>query len=524
MGGSDCEQNNYDITENLLRALENYSKSNDTCDPYRPLIEKSRITICNLIEDNNAQTASLKKYEDMASRLKVKISTMTNEISLIVNALIELNNDKETLESKCDSMSHKLYAKIEEENKLSIELKSSKEEIVNMRYALNVRIEEKSQMVRELSAKNQIIEEKVQIKEELEKKLITVVNKLQETEMSKNVCSTKLADLEAQNEIITSKLEEIQKDNNEKNTCIDNLKKQILDMDTIIQASNINRKNYEEEIVRLKEECSTVECKSDDAVEKLNKIIETLHNELKTTKMELTVTLEGSLKKDEERESLIVMKRSLEQDKENLMYQLKDLESQNNSLMKTKLNGEIELNRLKNEINSFKEELTKVTAENYEQNKIMQNVKNLEVQQCTIEKLQVTNRELEGKLQILERKNYDLKLANDQIENYDLEINAVNKKWIETCEVLKCTEQKLKDAELKINEETCRNAQINEEYCKLKNKCNCGGQMNQTVACGASEKEAKVCLKCTGCQTDITGKRMLNENLEYHNMLKENER
>lgn len=518
LGGSDCEQNDYDTTENLLRAMENYSKSKDTCDPYRPLIEKSRVTICNLINDKNAQTASLKKYEDMASRLKVKISTMTNEITLIVNALIELNNDKEALESKCDDMSHKLYAKIEEENKLSNELKSSKEEIVNMRYALDVRVEQKSQMVRELSTKTQIIEENVQIKEQLEKNLITVETKLQEAEMSKKVCSTKLAELEAQNELIASKLEDIQKDNNVKNTCIDNLEKQILDMGTVIQASNIKRKYYEEEIVKLKEECSTVKCKSDEADEKLNKMIETLQNELKTTKLELAVTLECSRTKDEDRESLIAVKRLLKQDKENLMNQLKDLECQNDSLMKKKLNNELELDRVKNEINSLKNQLTKVTVENDEQQTKMK------VQQCSIEKLQGTNRELEGKLQILEQQNYDLKLANDKIENFDLEIKVVNKKLIEKCELLKCTEQKLKDAELKINEETCRNAQINEEYCKLKNKCNCGGQMSQTVACVASEKEAEVCLKCTECQTDITGKRMSNENLEYNNMLRDYKR
>lgn len=547
--GSDCEHLNDDI-EKLLSAIDIYCNSNCTCDPYRSMFERSKITICGLISENNTQTPSSKKYEDMALSLKVENLTMTKEMSILVMKLEELISDKEVLETKIVSISHELYAKIEAENNLSKELKSSKEELLNMKYALDMRIEEKSQIMRELDEKIQIIEENIKIKVELEKQLITNENKLRESETLKNVCYTKLDELTANYKKVESELEQIKADNIEKTNCIDNLQKKVLELKTVIKASDIQRKNYEEEIEKLKEGYSSVECKSDKAVNELNITIETVRRELKFTKLELNDALECLRKADEEKESITNQKRVLEHDIENLMEQLKEYESQNDQLKKTNLINELEQKSLQNEINRLTCQLHEVTTENDElKNKIVQYINDIEIHQTTIARLKTINCELEDKLQCLEQKNCELvanidelnallvqakkleicarkdlmqcsqklKIANDENENFDLEIKGVNKKLNETCEVLKCTEQKLKDAEFKIFEETRLKEQINEAYCKLKNatECNCGGQIKQSTTCNEPERES-VCLKCTECQTDITGKQMSNGDLKYN--------
>jgi len=555
--GSDCEHIDDDM-EKLISAIDIYRNSNCACDPYRSMFEKSRITICGLMSEKITQTPSSKKYDDMALSLKVENLTMAKEMSILVMKLEELISDKEVLETKIIGISHELYAKIEIENNLSKELKSSKEELLNMKYALDMRIEEKSQIMRELDEKVQIIEESIKITEDLEKQLITNENKLRESETLKNVCYTKLDELTADNKKVESELEQIKADNIEKTNSIDNLQKEVLELKTVIKASDIQRKYHEEEIEKLKEGCSTVECKSGEAVNELNKIIETVRRELKFAKLELDDVLECLRKTNEEKESITNQKRALEHDIENLTEQLKEYKTQNDQLTKTNLINELEQKSLRDEINKLTCQLHEVTTENNElKNKKMQYINDINVHQSTIARLETINCELKDKLQCLEQKNCDLvanidelnvslvqankleicarkdlvqcnqslKIANDEIENFDLEIKGVNKELNETREKLKCVEQKLKDAELKLFQETYLKEQINEAYCKLMNatECNCERQMKQSTKCYEPERES-MCLKCTECQTDITAKQMSNEDLKYSNTQREYDR
>lgn len=542
----DFDQRNNDV-ENLLCDIKNYIESSNTSDSYRSVFEKSTNTICALISEKNAQAAMMKTYEDMASSLKEKNSTMGNEITIIVNTLSVINNDKNALETKFDNVSRKLLAKTEEEKTLSTELSSSKEELINLKYALRMRIEEKSQIAKELDEKNQTIEENVRIKEQLEQKLVDIENNLRDTEMLKNEYSLKLGEQDAQFKTVTSELEEVKIDNREKTACIDNLQKQIIDQETVIKSSGIQRKHYEEEILKLKEECSTVKHQSEETVNKLNEINETLHAELKTTKLELADALESMRKNNEDKENLMKHTNSLEQDIENLNLQLKDLKSQNDQLTKTSFTNELELYRLKDEINNSIGQLTETTVEiDLQKTKIIQNLKDLEVQKNIIRTLETSNCELRKKLEGSERKNcdleaeidkqsvklvearkveisarkdlsecqQDLKLANDEIE-------GVTKNFNEKCKMIKCMEQKLNEAELKFNEVTRRCEQINEAHCKLFNKCDRRGTTTETTACDASDKIAAVCLKCVECQTDIMGKSMANDDSERSRILRD---
>lgn len=555
--GNECERSDkFGDLEKLLRTIDIYCNLNCTCDPYRPMFERSRITICGLISEKDAQMPSSKKYEDIVLNLKVENLTMAKDMSLLAIKLEEMMSDKKVLETNIAGISHKLYAKVESESKLSKELELSKDELQNMRYALDMRIEDKSQLVRELDEKNQIIKDDVKIKDELEKQLVTIEIKLHESETLKNVCNAKLDELSITNKKFQSELEQSKADNIEKMNTIDSLQKEVDELKTVIKASEIQRKYYEEEMDKLKECCSTVERKSNEAVNELNKIIETLRDELKFAKLELNDALEHLRERDEEKESMLNQKRSLEENVENLMNELQECKALNDRLTKTNFINEQEKNSLKDEINKLTCKLHEVTTENDElNNTIVQYIKDMEVKQSTITILETINFELKNKLQLLEQNNCDLvanidelnaslvqakkleisarkeliqcnqnlKIATDEIENFDLEIKGLNKKLTETCEMLTFTKKKLNDADLKVIEETRRNYQINEAYCRLINECCCGAQTRQTTECDKPEKKP-VCLKCSGCQTDITGKQMLNKDLEFNDTKREYDR
>lgn len=565
-----CEHS-CDVDDNLkqlVRAIEHCVMSKDTCDPFRSLFEQSKFAICDLIHNLSAERVTLKQcqndrqycskmlneVQDACKCKDAEICSMKTDLITLSSKLKEAIKDNEYLRRDYGKISQQLSSKTEAEHEWLNGTEGLREELVNMKYALNMRVEEKKQNLKELEEKNRTIEEDVKLKKELENKLNIAEKKLQDSETLKNVCNNECNELSAKNAKLEEELNNANRDNAEKTNNVADLNRQIVDLKTVIKGFDAQRILYEEEITTLKEGTNAVECKSDEEIEKLTIVVETLQSKLTNANSELT-GLHGRIQeKDKVNEFQINRIQSLERDIENFAKQVKEYQVQNDLLTKTALIKELEANGLRDEIETLTSRIDKITRDNDEQKKqilrISDDIGDLRRKRAELEtlneeltekwcSLEQTNLELvanidklndslvsANKKEIYARKNLvesneKLSIATKEIENFDLEIRGVNKKFNETSEKLACVEQELRETVSKLAEETSLKDRINKAYSALMEERNRETRMKQmTVGDGVTQQEAV----CSECQTEITGKQLYDERSKYQDTLTENER
>lgn len=565
-----CEHS-CDVDDNLkqlVRAIEHCIMSKDTCDPFRSLFEQSKFAICDLMNNLNTERVTLKQCQnDRQYCLKIlneaqdackckdaEIFSMKTDLITLSSKLKEAIKDNEYLRRDYGKISQQLASKTEAEHEWLNGTEGLREELVNMKYALNMRVEEKKQILKELEEKNRTIEEDVKLKKELENKLNMAEKKLQDSETLKNICNNERNELSAKNAKLEEVLNSANRDNEEKTNTVADLNRQIVDLKTVIKGFDAQRILYETEITTLKEGTSAVECKSDEEIEKLTIVVETLQSQLANTNSELT-GLHGRIEeKDKDNKCKINRIKSLEGDIENFAKQIKEYQVQNDLLTKTALIKDLEANGLRDEIETLTGRIDEIMKDNDEQKKhilrISEDIGDLHRKRA---KLEALNRELTDKWRSLEQTNSELvaninklndslvstnkkeicvrknlvecneklNIANKEIENFDLEICGINKKLNETNEKLACVEQELRETVSKLVDETNLKDKINKAYCSLMEEHSRETRMKQmTAGDGVTQREAV----CSECQTEITGKQLSDERSKYQDTLTENER
>lgn len=557
-----------DDLKQLVRAIEHCVMSKDTCDPFRSLFEQSKYAICDLMHNLNAERVTLKQcqndrqyYSKMLNEAQdackckdAEIFSMKTDLITLSSKLKEAIKDNEYLRRDYGKISQQLLSKTEAEHEWLNGTEGLREELVNMKYALNMRVEEKKQILKELEEKNRTIEEDVKLKKELENKLNMAEKKLQDSETLKNICNNECNELIAKNTKLEEELNNVNKDNAEKTNNVADLNRQIVDLKTVIKGFDAQRILYEEEITTLKEGTSAVECKSDEEIEKLNVVVETLQSKLANANSELA-GLHGRIQeKDKDNECKANRIQSLEGDIENFAKQVKEYQVQNDLLTKTALIKELEANGLRDEIETLTSRIDEITRDNDEQKKqilrISEDMGDLRRKRAELEtlneeltnkwcSLEQTNLELvanidklndslvsANKKEIYVRKNLvecneKLNIATKEIENFDLEIRGVNKKLNETNEKLTCVEQELRETTSKLAEETSLKDRINKEYSALMEERNCEIRMKDMAACDGVTQRKVI---CSEFQTEITGKQLSDQQSKYQDTLIENER
>lgn len=561
-----CDVNN-DLKQ-LVRALEHCVMSKDTCDPFRSLFEQSKFAICDLMHNLNVERATSKQYQndrqycskmlneaqDACKCKDAEMFAMKTDLITLSSKLKEAIRDNEYLRRDYGKISQQLSVKTEAEHEWLNGTEGLREELVNMKYALNMRVEEKKQILKELEEKNQTIEEDVKLQKALENKLNMTEKKLQDTETLKNICNNERNELSSKNAKLEEELNNVNRDNVEKTNNLTDLNRQIVDLKTVIKGFDAQRILYEKEITTLKEGTSAVECKSDEEIEKLTIVIEILQSKLANASSELA-GLHGRIQeKDKDNERQINRIQSLEYDIEKFAKQAKEHQVQNDLLTKTALIKDLEVNGLKDEIETLTSRIDEITRDNDEQKKhILRISDDMGVLRKKRVELEALNSELTDKLRSLEQANLELvanvdelnnslvsankkeicarknlvecneklNIATKEIENFDLEIRGVNKKLNETSEKLACVEQELRETISKLAEETSLKNRINKAYCALMEERNRETRMKQmTEGDEVAQREAV----CSESQTEITGKQLSDERSKYQDTLTENER
>jgi len=283
--------------QQLLREIEECRCSKEHCDPTNKLLEQLKTTICSLDKEieihslalkNNQEnlkccTEKLNVEQEISKNKDSELCSMKIDLSLLADQLTQIIKHNHFLSCNIDEVSEDLLTRIMAYNALLKKSEELKEELDNVTFCLNVRIDENKCIKRELREKYQIIEAGIIIKQELEFKLSNLEIKLGKLENLNYSCNKKCNDLIIQNIKVENDLKNEKNYNSQKAIYIDDLSKQIHNLETIIKSIEGHKMLYTEEISKLKNDKCTAELK----LKEFNSIIITQKNELVIIRSEL---------------------------------------------------------------------------------------------------------------------------------------------------------------------------------------------------------------------------------------------
>eukprot|EP00102_Acyrthosiphon_pisum_P018106 XP_008189746.1 PREDICTED: cytadherence high molecular weight protein 2-like isoform X2 [Acyrthosiphon pisum] len=483
--------------QQLLREIEECCCSQEPSDPTNKLLEQSKSTICSLAKEIEIQSLALKHNQEnlkcCTEKLNVEQEISKNkdselyrmkiDVSLLGDQLTQIIKHNHCLSCNIDEVSEDLLTRIMAYNTLLTKSEELKEELNNVKYCLNVRIDENKCIKRELMEKYQVIEAGVIIKQELEFKLSNLKNKLEKLEILNNCCNKKLNDLIIQNMKVENDLKNEKNYNSQKAIYIDDLSKQIYDLETIIKGIQDHKMLYAEEISKLKND----KCTSELKLKKLNSIIITQKNELVITRSELAYAEECLKNKND---CQIQKIQQLEHDSKSFEKEVQFYKVQHDFLTNKCLLSDKDLTESRKIIKSLEFKINEITREhNIVIDELSKECDNLKIENCKFleninelnESVIFANKKENHVQNDLATCNEKLSIANDEISNCYLEIKCINTKLENATDKLTCIERELEETKLKLNNETCLKEKINEKYCSIMYECTCPLEKCQTA-------------------------------------------
>jgi len=464
--------------QQLLRVIEECCCSLEPSDPTNKLLEQTKSTICSLActEKLNAEQEIYKNKDSELCRMKI-------DVSLLADQLTQIIKHYHCLSCNIDEVSKDLLTRIIAYNTLLKKSEELKEELNNVKFCLNVRIDENKCIKRELREKYQVIEAGIIIKQELEFKLSNLENKLEKLENLNDCWNKKCNDLIIQNIKVENDLKNEKNYNSKKAIYIDDLSKQIHDLKTIIKGIEGHKMLYTEEISKLNNDKCTAELK----LKEFNSIIITQKNELVITRSELAYAEECLKNKDD---CQIQKIQQLEHDSNNFEKEVQFYKVQHDFLTNKCLLSDKDLTESRKIIKSLEFEINKMMREhNMILDELSKECDNLKIENCTFleninklnESIICANKKENHVRNDLTTCNEKLLIANDEIRNCYLEIKCIKTKLENATDKLTCIERELEETKLKLNKETCLKEKINEKYCSIKYECTCSLEKCQTA-------------------------------------------
>jgi len=481
----------------LLREIEECCCSQEPSNPTNILLEQSKSTICSLVKEIEIHSLALKhnqeKLKFCTEKLNVEQEISKNkdselcrikiDLSLLGDQLTQIIKHNHCLSRNIDEVSEDLLTRIMAYNTLLKKSEELQEELNNVKFCLNVRIEENKCIKSELREKYQVIEAGIIIKQELEFKLSNLEKKLGKLENLNNCCNKKCNDLTLQNIKVENDLKNEKHYNCKKAIYIDDLSKQIHDLETIIKSIEGHKMLYTEEISKLKNDKCTAELKLKES----NNIIITQKNELVITRSELAYAKESLKNKDD---CQIQKIQQLEHDTKNFEKEVQFYKVQHDFLTNKCLLSDKDVTESRKIIKSLEFKINTIMREhNMILDELSKECDNLKIENCTF--LENINELNESVICANKRENHvrndlatcneKLSIANDEISNCYLEIKCINTKLENATDKLTCIERELEDTKLKLSKEKCLKETINEKYCSIKYECTCPLEKCQTA-------------------------------------------
>lgn len=481
--------------QQLLGEIEEYCCLKEPSDPTNKLLEQSKITICSLAKEIEIHSFALKHNQkdlkccteklnveqEISKNKDSELCRMKIDLSLLADQLTQIIKHNHFLSCNIDEVSEDLLNRIDAYNALLKKLEELKEELNNVKFCLDISIDENKCIKRELSEKIQIIEAGNIIKQELEFKLNNLENKLGKLEKLNNSCDKKCNDLIIQNIKIENDLKTEKNDNSKKAIYIDDLSNQIHNLETIIKSIEGHKMLYTEEISKLKNDKCTAELK----LKEFNNIITTQQNELLITRSELAYVKECLKNKNDCQIQKIQQLEHISKnfEKEVIFYKL-----QHDILTNKCLSSDKDLTESRTIIKSLEFKINTITREhNTILDELSKQFDNLKIDNCKFleninelnESIICVNKKENQARNDLATCNEKLSIANDEISNFNLEIKCINTKLENTTDKLTSIERELEETKLKLNSETCLKEKINEKYCSMKYECTCPQEKSQ---------------------------------------------
>jgi len=457
--------------------------SKEPCNPNNKLLKQSSINIYSLIEEIEIYSSALKynqkKFEccfktlneerEISKNKDSELCRMKTDLSILADKLKEIIKHNNFLSCNIDKVSKDLLSKIIEYKELLKKSDELKEQLNNVEYCLNLRIDESKCIKRELSEKCQIIEAGIIIKQEMEFKLRNLEKKLGESKKLNNICNNKCNDLILLNLNLENNLQNEKNYNCKKAIYIDDLCKKIYNLETIIKGIEDHKVLYTEEISILKTDKYEAELK----LKEFNSMINTQKNKLAITISELAYTKESLKNKNDcQIQKIQQLEHNIENyEKEMQCYKVQHDILTNQCMLSNKdlLESQKIIKMLETKINEIEREY-KMTLHS-----LTQECDQLKSENCKfLEKINELNESIicVNKAENHVRKdlaacNEKLLIANDEISHFDLEVKCINTKLETTTEKLTRTERELEEIKLKLNNETHLKDKINEKYCSI---------------------------------------------------------
>ncbi|XP_060856534.1 coiled-coil domain-containing protein 18-like [Metopolophium dirhodum] len=483
--------------QQLLRVIEECCCSQEPSDPTNKLLEQTKSTICSLAEEIEIHSLALKHNQEnlkcCTEKLNVEqemyknkdseLCRMKIDVSLLADQLTQIIKHYHYLSCNIDEVSKDLLTRIIAYNTLLKKSEELKEELNNVKFCLNIRIDENKCIKRELREKYQVIEAGIIIKQELEFKLSNLENKLEKLENLNNCWNKKCNDLIIQNIKVENDLKNEKNYNSKKAIYIDDLSKQIHDLKTIIKGIEDHKMLYTEEISKLKNQKCTAELK----LKELNSIIIIQKNELVITRSELAYAEECLKNKND---CQIQKIQQLEHDSKNFEKEVQFYKVQHDFLTNKCLLSDKDLTETREIIKSLEFKINKMMREhNTILDELSKECDNLKIENCKFleninelnESIIYANKKENHVRNDLATRNEKLLIANDEIKNCYLEMKCIKTKLENATDKLTCIERELEETKLKLNKETCLKEKINEKYCSIKYECTCPLEKCQTA-------------------------------------------
>lgn len=297
----DCENPSisYENVKDSLNMIDKYNCASD--DPIRPLLEKSKTTICEMVTQMNTQNTLLTQYrckgelcsrklkqEIELSKIKdVEISKKDTDLNIFGDGYLEILKEKEMAESS-------LKKATEELNSYCCENKEYKSTISN-----------------------------------LETKLCCVVKRLNESQIADKINNEKCNYLTIENSKLQNKVKRF-----------DEICKQLLTFEDIIRGLEHQKIICEDINVSLVKEKNIMEQKLENTNNELKCTINTSELNIKAVKSELSCVQNDLKNSHEENQSLKKIIKSLKCDIENLNKLLEQEKYENENLVSLKIAAE----------------------------------------------------------------------------------------------------------------------------------------------------------------------------------------
>lgn len=425
----------------------------------------------------------LNKEPEMPDDKDSELFRMKKDLSILSEKLNEISNHNNFLSCNLEKVTKDLLSKTMEYNELLKKSEELKEEFNNVKYCLNLRIDENKCIKREINEKNQIMEAGILIKQELEFKICNLKKKLKESEKLNNRGDNKCNDLVILNLKLENDLQKEKNDNCKKAIYIDDLSKKIYNLETIIKGIEGQKLLYTEEISKLKND----KCEAELKLNKLNNMVKTQKNKLTITESELECTKESLKNKNDcQIQKIQQLEHNIENFKEKVQYYKDQHDILTNQCITNNKNlseSQKMIDMLETKINEIVRE-HKVTLDGltHECDKLKsENCNFLEKINVLNETIICVNNEENQVRKDLAVCNEKLLIAYDEISHFDLEIKCMNIKLKITTDKLICTERELEEIKWKLNNETILKDKTNEKYCSLKYDYSCPQERYQTT-------------------------------------------